>query len=224
MNRATARQRIFDDADDYRAFERVLAEARRRAEGRVRLCGYVVMPNHFHLVLWPAEDRALSRFMQWLTLTHAQRWHAHRHTAGTGALYGSRFKSFPVRADEHFLEVCRYVERNPLRAGLVARAEQWPWGSLHKREPACTHRPGAAELLDAWPVGLPPDWAERVNRPESTAELEAVRNCLRRERPYGDPAWTATIAARIGSEQSLRPRGRPKATPAADAVPTGGEG
>jgi hypothetical protein len=50
--------------------------------------------------------------MKWLTLTHAQRWHAHRHTAGTGALYGARFKSFPVKEDWHFLKVCRYVERN----------------------------------------------------------------------------------------------------------------
>ncbi|HXE56281.1 MAG TPA: transposase [Tepidisphaeraceae bacterium] len=97
MNRATARKRIFDDAADYLAFERVLAEARKRSDGQMRICSYVLMPNHFHLVLWPETDGALSKFMQWLTLTHAQRWHAHRHSAGTGALYGARFKSFPVR-------------------------------------------------------------------------------------------------------------------------------
>jgi len=118
MNRATARSTIFAGEGDYAAFERVLAEAREREAEFVRICSYVLMPNHFHLVLWPraGEDEAVSRLMKWLTLTHAQRWHAHRHTAGTGALYGARFKSFPVREDWHFLKVCRYVERNPLRA------------------------------------------------------------------------------------------------------------
>ena len=118
MNRATARETIFAGDGDYAAFERVLAEAREREAGRIRVCAYALMPNHFHLVLWPqsGEDEAVSGLMKWLTLTHAQRWHAHRHTAGTGALYGSRFKSFPVREDWHFLKVCRYVERNPLRA------------------------------------------------------------------------------------------------------------
>jgi len=176
----------------------------------MRLCSYVLMPNHFHLVLWPKTDQALSRFMQWLTLTHAQRWHAHRHSAGTGALYGARFKSFPVREDEHFLKVCRYVERNPLRAKLVKRAQEWPWSSLHKRDRSCKHKPGRAELLDEWPVDRPRAWVKWVSQPESEAELEALRNCVRRERPYGDDTWAKKIAAKLGSEQSLRPRGRPR--------------
>jgi len=209
FNRATARERIFDDANDYLAFERVLAEARERSAGQLRLCSYVIMPNHFHLALWPKTDDALTRFVQWLTLTHAQRWHAHRRSAGTGALYGSRFKSFPIREDEHFLKVCRYVERNPLRAGLVKRAQNWQWGSLYKRDPRCTDEPGAAELLDDWPVERPRNWLARVHEAQSPAELESLRNCLRRERPFGDDAWAKRIAARTGSEQSLRPRGRP---------------
>ena len=85
MNRATARETIFAGVGDYRAFERVLAEARQREDGKVRLCSCVLMPNHFHLVLWRrlGEDGAVSRLMKWLMLTHAQRWHAHRRTAGT---------------------------------------------------------------------------------------------------------------------------------------------
>jgi putative transposase len=92
------------------------------------------MPNHFHLVLWPRRDGDLSRFMQWLTMTHTQRWHAHRRDAGHGHLYQSRFKSFPIQTDGHFLSVCRYVERNALRARLVGRAEDWAWCSLACRE------------------------------------------------------------------------------------------
>jgi len=234
MNRATARATIFAGDGDYAAFERVLAEGREREAECMRICSYVLMPNHFHLVLWPqpGEDEAVSRLMKWLTLTHAQRWHAHRHTAGTGALYGARFKSFPVREDWHFLKVCRCVERNPLRANLVERAELWPWCSLNKRQAACGVAessgtasapdapipPGAAELLDDWPVPEPPDWLERVNAADTAGELEALRRCVRRGRPYGDEEWVMRTAERLGLSASLRPPGRPrkKARPPSD--------
>ena len=68
-----------------------------------------------------------------VTVTHTQRWHAHYHSAGSGPLYQGRFKSFPIQRDEHLLTVLRYVERNPLRAGLVTRAEAWNWSGLAKR-------------------------------------------------------------------------------------------
>ena len=110
LNRANARLRIFDEEADYAAFVKVLAEVVTRTG--MRLLAYCVMPNHFHLVVWPVGDGDLSRFMRLLTLTHTQRWHAHRRSAGTGHLYQGRFKSFPVQGDGHFSTVCRYVERN----------------------------------------------------------------------------------------------------------------
>ena len=88
---------IFEDADDYAAFEKVLQEAVERVD--VRLLAYCMMPNHWHLVVWPKQDKDLSRFTGWLTLTHTQRWHAHRHSEGTGHVYQGRFKSFPVPSD-----------------------------------------------------------------------------------------------------------------------------
>jgi putative transposase len=60
--------------------------------------------------------------MQWLTMTHAARWHAHRHSVGRGHLYQGRFRSFPIQQDHHFLSVCRYVERNALRGGCPREA------------------------------------------------------------------------------------------------------
>src|SRR5881397_34989 len=132
LNRANGRLPLFEKDGDYLAFERVLIEAQQRFD--MRILAYCVMPNHWHLVLWPERDRYLSAFTGWLTLTHTQRWHAHCHNSGSGHLYQGRFKSFPVQSDEHLLTVCRYVERNALRAGLVARAEQWPWSSLWRRE------------------------------------------------------------------------------------------
>jgi putative transposase len=123
LNRANARLTIFDDDGDFAAFEGILADAVTRYA--MRLLAYCVMPNHFHLMLWPGGDGDLSRFMQWLTLTHIQRWHTHRHSTGSGHLYQGRFKSFHVQSDDHFLTVCRYVERNALRAKLVPQSEDW---------------------------------------------------------------------------------------------------
>src|SRR5437763_17168216 len=123
LNRANARMTIFEDAADYEAFEKVLLQAVERT--KIRLLAYCVMPNHWHLIVWPRQDGELSRFVGWLTLTHTQRWHAHRHSQGSGHVYQGRFKSFPVQGGEHFLAACRYVERNALRANLVERADDW---------------------------------------------------------------------------------------------------
>lgn len=205
LNRANARLRIFRDDGDYEAFEQILAEAVERTE--TRLLAYCLMPNHWHLIVWPRQDGELSRFVGWLTLTHTQRWHAHRHSAGAGHLYQGRFKSFPVQTDEHFYTLARYVERNPLRAKLVRRAEQWRWCSLYR------WLQGSAEeraLLSAWPVARKASWAEHVNAAQTEAELAALRRSVDRGVPYGGEQWTARAVGRLGLESTLRPRGRPR--------------
>jgi putative transposase len=131
LNRAVARLPLFQKDEDYRAFERVLSEALQ--ENPTRLLGFCLMPNHWHMVLWPEKDGELTAFLRWLTNTHSMRWHAHYHTGGTGHIYQNRFESFPVETDEHLYTVLRYVERNALRANLVERAEDWRWGSLWRR-------------------------------------------------------------------------------------------
>jgi putative transposase len=209
LNRGHGRTRIFRDDDDYAAFERVLAEAVERFAG-VRLCAYCLMPNHWHLVLWPREDGQLSRFVGWLTLTHTQRWNAHRRGTGGGHVYQGRYKSFPIQRDDHFLTVCRYVERNALRAGRVDRAEDWPWSSLW-----LWRHPGEYEdvpALSRWPVERPRRWAYHVNRPQTAAELEALRRSVNRGSPYGGPSWVRRTARELNLETTLRPRGRPKMT------------
>ena len=137
---------IFEKDGDYEAFENILHEAVERVD--MRLLAYCFLPNHWHLVVWPKKDKDLSSFTGWLTLTHTQRWRAHRHSAGTGHLYQGRFKSFPVQSDGHFITLCRYVERNALRAGLVDAAETWQWGSLWRRHQGKSKRKG---LLSPWP-------------------------------------------------------------------------
>ena len=209
LNRAVGRARLFRSNKDYAAFARVLREARQRFQ--TPLLGWCVMPNHWHLVLWPRKAGELSEFMRWLTVTHTQRWHASHRTSGTGPLYQGRFKSFPIEEDEHLLAVVRYVERNPLRANLVTRAQAWPWSSLPKRSHA---EPG--EAPDAGPVALPKHWTSFVNRAETEAELESLRRSVVRGAPFGDLAWQRRTAEQLGLQSTLKPRGRPRVTPVAD--------
>jgi putative transposase len=205
LNRANGRLPLFEKAGDYEAFERVLGEAHTRLA--MRTLAYCVMPNHWHLVLWPRRDGDLSRFLAGVTLTHTQRWHAHRRSAGAGHLYQGRFKSFPVQGDAHLLTVCRYVERNALRAQLVLRAEEWRWSSLWRRTVGTAQ---ATAWLADWPVPRPRQWVAWVNEPQTEAEVEAVRRCVTRGRPFGTEAWIGRTVERLGLEGTLRPRGRPK--------------
>ncbi|MGD2110566.1 MAG: transposase [Phycisphaerae bacterium] len=209
LNRRVGRLPLFEKDEDYAAFEEVLDQAQARSP--MRMVAYCLMPNHWHLVLWPTRDGRLSAYMQWLTTTHVHRWHAHRDTRGTGPVYQGRFKSFPIQEDDHFLTVCRYVERNPLRAEMVPRAEDWPWCSLARRR-----RKGVATAwligTDQWPVRPPRNWRAVVNRPEPETELEAVRRCVSRGAPYGELSWQRRTAKRLRLESSLRPPWRPKRT------------
>jgi putative transposase len=212
LNRAVGRGKIFAKDRDYEAFEQVIEQIHGRIPAR--LLSYCLMPNHWHLVLWPREDGELSEFMRLLTVTHTQRWHAHHQSAGTGPLYQGRFKSFPIEADEHLLTVCRYVERNPLRAGLVANAQDWRWNSLTKR----SDRDGKtlpAWLMPQtdWPVDVPARWVSWVNRPQTATEEQALAESIRRGRPFGDDRWIKATAKRLQLDSTLRPRGRPRVRP-----------
>ncbi|MCE5267945.1 MAG: hypothetical protein LLG00_08670 [Planctomycetaceae bacterium] len=132
----------------------------------------------------------------------------HRKTVGGGHLYQGTYKSFPIEEDEHLLAVLRYVERNALRAGLVERAEDWRWSSLWRwRHPEVTED---VPPLTNWPVERPRQWLQRVNRPQSEAELDALHTSVQRGRPFGSAVWQAMTAQKLGLESTFQPRGRPR--------------
>ena len=201
LNRAAKRFRLFESPGDFDAFVRVLDEAQIRSG--ISLLAYCVMPNHFHLVVQPTKDDQLSAFMAWLQMTHSKRWLAFRALTGHGVVYQGRFKAFPIQTDGHFLTVCRYVERNPLRAGLVRQAEDWRWSSLGQRVRNC-HGP----TLHTWPILPPSNWTELVNIPSTEPELAAIRAALARSVPYGAEEWRNRLTTNgVGPR---RPRGRPR--------------
>src|SRR4051794_17154714 len=141
--------------------------------------------------------------MHWLLSTHVRRYQRHFHT--TGHIWQGRYKSFPIQEDEHLRVVLRYIERNPPRAGLVGRAEEWPWSSLH----APPSGPASPIRLDPGPAPRGEGWVEAVNAPMFETDVGRVRESVRRDRPLGDPTWTASTAEALGLGPSLRPPGRP---------------
>ncbi len=202
MNRAARRTSLFDCSADYAAFLQVLCEALTKRP--MRLIAFALMKTHWHLALWPIEDRDLSRFMHWLTLTHAKRWQRARGTAGTGALYQAPFKAIPVQSDGHFYRMVGYVERNPVRAGIVNRAEEWPWSS------ASGHPAGPRPPLHQWPMVRPPDWLELLTtKAACDRATEALRQCIRLTIPYGTRRWRFETATRLGWDATLHECGRP---------------
>jgi putative transposase len=165
LNRGNRREVVFHKPTDYDAFVK-------------DILGYCLMPDHFHLVIRTHADADLGLWVQWLLMAQARRYHRHYHT--TGHVWQGRFKALPVQDDDHLLGVLRYLERNALRAELMARAQDWKWSSL----------PGwlsGDPLLWRDEVTVRDErWLERVNEPLSAADLQRLRLSVEKGRPYGE--------------------------------------
>ncbi len=220
INRGNNRQDVFADDGDRRAFLDALA----RAKGRYpfRLYGYCLMTNHVHLVVRPGPGESISRIMQSVTVAHT--WRHHRRHRSSGHVWQGRFRSPAIQDGDHLLTLLRYIEANPLRAGMVADPAAFPWSSHPARVT------GAADpLLDPFPEweGLGRTeplrrlaWRRRVARPLADRELTAIRSCAASGRPLGSPDWVASAAGRLGIDPTPpRPRGRPRKVVPPDAEP-----
>ena len=199
--RGNRRQPTFFSDGDYRLYLGLLRDGCVRAGTAV--WGWCLMPNHVHLILVPARPDGLAAALR---RTH---WgytsHVNRRENWTGHLWQSRFASFPM--DEPHLHAClRYAELNPVRAGLVARAEDWPWSSarahLGRGGDGLTELAAMRERVDDWPAYL--------GEGSSAAELDAIRAAERSCRPLGGPAFLDRIAALLGREPRAPRRGRPR--------------
>ena len=173
----------------------------------MRILSYILMPNHFHLVLCPKEDGDLGKFMQWLTLTHTQRWHQSKQTKGTGHLYQGRYKSFLIQDDIHLLSVIQYVERNALRAKLVRKAQNWKFSSLWRLMEGNVEQ---KKLLSVWPIDRPKDYLAFVNRIQSKDEEESIRLSVIKGKPYGNEDWSTETIKKFKLEVTIRSPWRPK--------------
>lgn len=162
-NRRTDKQCLFFTPAAYEDLLDVVRRAKERYE--VRLHAFCFLHTHVHFALSAEEPKELKQFVKWTCETHAVRFRRQTGTRGNGHVYQDRYKSKPVDDAVHYAVLVRYIERNPVEAQLVCRAEDWEWSSLAER---ISERP---TLLDAGPWALPENWLELVNS-ETTAMHE----------------------------------------------------
>ena len=171
VNRGNERRIIFRQHFDYAAFIELLGEGVRRFP--LLVFGYCLMPNHFHLLVQPTAEHALSAFMQWVTGGYACTFRQQTETIGHGHVFQRRFWNACAHDDEAFLEILRYIEANPVRACLVGEADLWPWSSLTDRRV-----PAARKILSPLPIELPAEWACLVTRAQAEDTIERIRKEL----------------------------------------------
>jgi putative transposase len=207
-HRGNNRQRTFFSGADHCLYIRYLAEACQAA--RTSVWAWCLMPNHVHLVLVPSTGAGLSAVLHRTQGRYTRAVNARE--KWVGQLWQGRFASFVM--DEGYLLACaRYVELNPVRAGLVERAGDWPWSSARAHlggpaDPLTDPRP----LLERWP-----DWRSVLASGEEAAALRAIRARERSGRPLGSDAFLARLETETGLRLLPRPRGRPS-VPVRDAL------
>jgi REP-associated tyrosine transposase len=174
VNRGNDKKRIFFSDRDYELFLELLAYAKRRYA--VSVFGVCLMPNHFHAMICPRKEGALSAYLQWVTGLYAMDLRARTDTLGHGHVFQRRFWNACVY-DNQFLPVLRYIEANPLRAKLVEQPGDCRWSSFVLRQK------DGNDLLDPLPTTLPDNWATLLTTDQAYAELDKIRTPLRPGRP-----------------------------------------
>jgi putative transposase len=209
LNRGNNRAPVFFDAADFQAFLLALRQTRERYP--FRLFAYCLMKNHFHLVLQPEKGANVSRVLQSVTVAHT--WHYHKERASSGHVWQGRFKSPVIEEDEHLLTVMRYVEANPLRAGITEDLASYPWSSypvhgLGKSDDLVAEAP-VWRGLGTTEGARQKRWRKWVHRPLTDKELNGVRGAVTTGRPFGTESWVDEMATRLGLDLGPRRRGRP---------------
>jgi putative transposase len=200
INRGNMKMQVFDCDEDYEIFLDFLKRGMKKEN--IELHAYCLMPNHFHLLVVPKTKKALSRFMQWVMTSHVRFYH--KKNATSGHIWQGRYKSFIVEQESYYISVLRYIEANAKRAGLVEKAQDWNYSSLHERVLK------SRVLLNKPYIELPDDWMQDVNCDFTVSELSTIRNSVNRQAPLGEQAWQEKVAFEYGLQSTLNKRGRPK--------------
>lgn len=188
--RGNEQQQVFFDDADYRQYLLWLAEYCRKYG--MRIWAYCLMPNHVHLVSWPDTEDAPSRALQCLQMRYARL--INERGARSGHLWQGRFHSSAMD-DTHLVAAVRYVERNPVRAGLVSRAEDYMWSSAR---PHCGLRRDPVLGLDLPFRERVRDWSDWLRPDDDGAVLARLRECTVKCQPCGSKEFVDRFNAALG--------------------------
>jgi putative transposase len=203
IQRGNNRQQVFFDDGDRRAY---LAFLRRFAsENDCRINAYCLMSNHTHLLLVPLKNASLSKTMQKLSLRFTQ--HINDRYDRTGRLWECRFHSCLIEKETHLWAVCRYIERNPVRAGIVNEPLQYRWSSAEVN--AHGEKDGIVEPI--WQSHLErEEYLRFLNQPEDEKLRQHISDATTIGRPIGSEKFLQQIGELLGVVSKPRPRGRPR--------------
>jgi|SRR5271165_1597687 len=178
----------------------------------ISLLGYCLMSNHVHLIVVPHTPEALSQSLKQAHGRYAAYWNAWQ--SSTGHVWQGRFYSCPLE-ESHLWAALRYVELNPVRAGMVATAEQWKWSSAAAH--CGTTKPDATLEMERWRKRwTTSEWGRFLADAESAADVSALRHSTHTGRPLGSPDFVAALEELTSRPLAPRKGGRPK-KPAADS-------
>jgi len=168
-NRAIEKRVLFQTPSDFDLWVKTLRDALKIFP--LKIHAFCVMPNHWHMLASSTSAPTFTKAMQWLGATHAIRWRKRENSVGKGAVYQSRYRCHRVKPNEVFWVVARYIERNPVRAGLTKSPFAWEWSSAGQKN-------GHSIPIDPWPLPKPVKWEEFLNLGGNKVEEAKVREAL----------------------------------------------
>jgi len=210
IQRGNDRAAIFFDRDDYVRYLHALGEVTKTLE--IAVHAYVLMPNHVHLLMTPTDAKAIGRAMQAIGRRYV-RWFNDRR-ARTGALFEGRYRSTLVEADRYLLACMRYIELNPVRAGIVQRPDEFPWSS-YRHHAGLTVESGVSDHPLYWALGNTPferqaNYMRLFQQGPGTADLERIRQATHGGWVLGDSKFLEELARKSRRRPSRRRAGRPR--------------
>lgn len=208
--RGNNRQAIFYSDLDREFLLATLAES--ASQYGVAIHAYVLMDNHLHLLATPSSADALSRMMQSLGRRYVGWFNARHQRSGT--LWEGRFRAGLIEGERHLLACMRYIELNPVRAGLCVEAAQWPWSSA-AHHMGLTRSALVTEHEMYWRLGNTPferehAYREFMEQGVTTSERAQFTDAVLRGRPLGSDAFLRPLAVEHAAVVARRPRGRPR--------------
>src|SRR4030042_4368987 len=201
VERGNNRERVFANPIDYEKYLSFLSKYSEEKEAAV--LAYCLMPNHIHFLVRPSGEEALAKMMQGVTLCYSK--YFNRENGRTGRLWESRYYSTVIDGDSYLWTVSKYIENNPMRAGIVKKPEDYPYSSakahiLRKENPILKE-----PLFDK---GELDEYRRFVKLEEDKRILEEIRKQTRSGKPLGDGGFLETLSEKMGCSLSFRSRGR----------------
>ncbi|MFM8441860.1 MAG: transposase [Methylococcus sp.] len=210
VQRGNNRQAIFFHDDDYISYLEYLREA--LAKNGCQLYAFVLMTNHVHLLVLGETSAGISGLMQSLGRRYVRYINATYRRTGT--LFGGRFKASLIDCEEYLLTCMRYIELNPLRAGMVRDLGDYPWSSyqhhIGERVIEWLAEPDEYRRLAGSPEARADVYRELLKQPLAAADLESIRHHLNKDCALGSSRFQDSIEAMVGRRARIAPQGRPK--------------